>query len=86
MSITTDASWDTAAAADAVGALVLVSLAFTGGTIRVTNWPLDVTVLGYTWTGVGSLAEIGEIREKRRRQFQSLRSCTGQKQSTRLWL
>lgn len=86
MSITTDASWDTAAAADAVGALVLVSLAFTGGTIRVTNWPLDVTVLGYTWTGVGSLAEIGEIRESEDGNFQKLTLSLAQVKSSQLAL
>jgi hypothetical protein len=45
------------------GVLALVYLDFKSGALRLTNFPLDVTALGYTWTGVGTLAEIGEMRE-----------------------
>lgn len=52
-----------AADSAAVGVLALVELAFTSGTLRYTNFPLDVTALGYTWTGIGAIGSIGEIRE-----------------------
>lgn len=72
MSLTTSAGWDTAASSAAVGVLCLVELQFTGGTIRVTNWPVDVTALTYTWTGIGAVAEIGELKESEDGNYQKL--------------
>lgn len=72
MSLTTDANWNTAAAAPALGALYLMELAFTGGTLRLTNWPVDLTVLGYTWTGLGVVSEVGELKESEDGGYQKL--------------
>ncbi len=55
--------FSTAAASAAVGVLALVELSFTSGTLRYTNFPLDVDALGYTWTGLGTIGSISEIRE-----------------------
>jgi hypothetical protein len=52
-----------AAAAPVMGVLALVELAFSSGTLRLTNYPLDVTILGATWTGVGAVGAVDEIRE-----------------------
>lgn len=72
MSLATDTAWNTAAASPALGALYLVELAFTGGTLRVTNWPLDVTVLGFTWTGLGVVSEVGPLKESEDGNYQKL--------------
>lgn len=72
MSLTTDASWDSAASSQALGALYLIELAFTSGTLRLTNWPMDMTVLGFTWTGIGAVSQVGELRESEDGQYQKL--------------
>jgi hypothetical protein len=72
MSLTTGAPWDAAAASPALGVMLLIELAFTGGAIRITNWPVDVTVLGNTWTGLGFLTEIGDIKESEDGNYQKL--------------
>lgn len=72
MSLTTDTAWNTATASPALGALYLVELAFTGGTLRVTNWPLDVVALGFTWTGVGAVSEVGPLKESEDGNYQKL--------------
>lgn len=63
MTLATTGPWDTAAASAAVGVLLLVQLDFTSGTQRLTNFPLDVTVLGYTWTGLGTVGSVGGLKE-----------------------
>lgn len=63
MSITTNTGFDTAAAAPAVGVLYLVEMDFTGGTLYLTNWPTNVTVGSTTYTGLGNLGKISEIKE-----------------------
>lgn len=63
MSLTTNAGFDTAAAAAAVGALYLVELDFASATMYLTNWPVDVVVGAQTYTGLGSLGTVGAISE-----------------------
>ncbi len=58
-----DASFKAQLAERALGVMFLVELEFESGTIRATNFPLDVTVRGVTWTGVGAVASIDPIRE-----------------------
>ena len=72
MSLTTDASWNSAASSQVLGVLYLIELAFTSGTLRLTNWPMDMTVLGFTWTGLGAVSQIGELRESEDGQYQKL--------------
>lgn len=86
MTITTDASWNAAAAAPAVGALYLIELAFSGGTLRLTNWPVDLTILGYTWTGLGVVSEVGDLTESEDGQYQKLTLGLTQVQSSYLAL
>jgi len=63
MSLTTNAGFDTAASAAAVGALYLVELDFASGTMYLTNWGVDVVVGAQTYTGLGSLGSVGSIKE-----------------------
>ena len=63
MTITTNAGFDTAAAAPAVGIINLIEMDFTSGTLYLTNWPVSVTVGSNTYTGLGNLGSIGEMKE-----------------------
>ena len=63
MTITTNPGFAAAAGSDAYGELALVECQAVSGTLRLTNWPLDVHVMGHTWTGVGALGTIGELHE-----------------------
>lgn len=72
MTITTNAGFDTAAAAPAVGVLNLVEMEFTGGTLYLTNWPTNVTVGAQVYTGLGSLGAVSELKESEDGQTQSV--------------
>jgi hypothetical protein len=72
MTLATGAPWDAAAASPALGVMLLIELAFTGGTIRITNWPVDITILGFTWIGLGSLTEVGDIKESEDGNYQKM--------------
>lgn len=63
MTVAVDSSFAALAGAGAYGELALVELLPTTGALRLTNWPLDVDVMGHTWTGLGSLGQIGELHE-----------------------
>lgn len=63
MSVTTNAGFDSAAAASAYGVAGLVEAQARSGTIRATTWPVNMTVFGNEFIGVGSLGKIGELRE-----------------------
>lgn len=63
MALTTNTGFQAAATADAYGQLALVELALRGGTVRYTNWPLNVDVMGQSWIGLGHLGSIGEMHE-----------------------
>ena len=63
MARTTNAGFDSAAAAGAVGVMYLVELDFLSGTLYYTNWPVDVTVGATTYTGLGNLGSVGQIKE-----------------------
>lgn len=86
MTLSTDSAWNTAASAPALGVLCLIELAFTTGTIRVTNWPLDLAALGNTWKGIGTVADISELKESEDGQYQKLTLGLTQVQSTYLSL
>ena len=86
MSLTTDTAWDTAATSPALGALYLIELFFTTGTLRVTSWPLDVTILGYTWKGLGTVAELGEVKESEDGTYQKITLGLSQVRSSNLAL
>jgi hypothetical protein len=86
VTVSTDTAWDNAAAAPAVGLLFLIELMFQSGTLRVTNWPLDITVLGFTWTGLGEVAEIGRIQESEDGSYEKLTIGLSQVQSSNLAL
>jgi hypothetical protein len=61
--IPTNSGFQTAAALPAYGELALVELQLRSGTARYTNWPVDVTVLGQVWQGVGNLGSVGALHE-----------------------
>eukprot|EP00456_Euglypha_rotunda_P026692 TRINITY_DN2146_c0_g1_i3.p1 TRINITY_DN2146_c0_g1~~TRINITY_DN2146_c0_g1_i3.p1 ORF type:complete len:210 (+),score=37.28 TRINITY_DN2146_c0_g1_i3:310-939(+) len=63
MTIVTNAGFDSAARSAAYGELALVELQLRPGTVRYTNWPLSVDVMGQTWQGVGNLGSIGDMHE-----------------------
>ena len=63
MTITTNAGFDTAAAAPAVGVMYLIEMDFTGGTLYLTNWSTNVTVGANTYTGLGNVGSVSEIKE-----------------------
>lgn len=63
MAITTNAGFDTAAAAAAQGVLYLVQLEFGTGTMYLTNWPHTITVSGQDYTGLGNLGAVGPMKE-----------------------
>ncbi|MFC5524012.1 hypothetical protein [Polaromonas jejuensis] len=86
MTIATDANWNTAAASPALGVLCLIELAFAGGTLRLNSWPVDMTVLGYTWTGIGTVCEVGELKESEDGNYQKLTLGLTQVQSAYLAL
>lgn len=86
MTLATDASWNSTAASPALAVMYLVELAFTGGTLRLTNWPLNVSALSQTWTGLGTVSEIGELKESEDGQYQKLTVGLTQVQSSYLAL
>ncbi|KTT23236.1 hypothetical protein [Pseudacidovorax intermedius] len=63
MTVGVDASFAALAGAGAYGELALVELRPTTGVLRLTTWPMDVEVMGYTWKGVGALGKVGEMHE-----------------------
>lgn len=72
MSVTTNAGFDSAASAGAVGVLYLVEMDFLGGTLYLTNWPADVVISGQTYTGLGNLGGVGELKESEDGQTQKV--------------
>lgn len=63
MSLTLDATATARIAAGVRGVCWLVTLDFASGLLRYTNFPLSLTVGGYSYTGLGHLVEIGTIAE-----------------------
>lgn len=63
MTISTGSGFATQAASVVFGTVGFVELDFSGGVQRLTSWPVDVTALGYTWSGLGDLASMTEIPE-----------------------
>lgn len=86
MTITTNAGFDSAASSPAAGVLFLVELDFLGGTMYLTNWPTDVTVGATTYTGVGGLGRVGEIKESEDGSTQSVEIELSQVNSSNLAL
>ncbi len=72
MTAATNAQFDAAAVAPAVGVVLLVEMDFTGGTVRYTNWPHDVVVGGNTYTGLGNLGSVGALKESEDGQMQTV--------------
>lgn len=58
-----DATLQAALAADRVLPFCLVEALFDSGAFRVWSGLGDLSALGYTWAGVGSLLDIGQIEE-----------------------
>lgn len=86
MTITTNGGFDTAAAAPAVGVLYLVELDFLGGTLYLTNWPTNVTIGAQTYTGLGNLGDVSELKESEDGQTQKVELTLSQVSSTNLSL
>lgn len=86
MTVATDAAWNATAAAPALAVMYLIELAFTTGMLRVTNWPTNVTALGFQWLGLGVVSEVGELRESEDGQYQKLTVGLTQVQSSYLAL
>lgn len=45
------------------GVLYLVEMRFGTGTLRVTNYPKTITALSQTWTGLGALGGVSDLKE-----------------------
>lgn len=86
MTVATDTVWDATAAAPALAVMYLIELAFTTGMLRVTNWPSNVTALGFEWIGLGVVSQVGELRESEDGQYQKLTVGLTQVQSSYLAL
>lgn len=84
MTISTDATWNATASAPALAVMYLIELAFASGMIRVTNWPTNITALGFDWLGLGVVSEVGELRESEDGQYQKLTIGLTQVQSSYL--
>lgn len=63
MSLTTDTAAASAIAAPARGAHWLIDLDFASGMLRLTTWPLTVTIAGQEYIGLGQLLEVGGVSE-----------------------
>lgn len=46
-----------------VGLALLVELAFTAGTLRLTTSPTDILAGGYNWLGLGALGSVDQMSE-----------------------
>ena len=86
MTITTNAGFDTATALPAVGVLELVELDFAAATLYLTTWPVDLTISGQVYTGVGAVGSIGQIRESEDGSTQRLDIVLSQVNSSNLSL
>lgn len=63
MTVETNAGFDAAAESDAYGLLRLVECQARSGTLRLTDWGLDVNVMGHDWRGLGALGKISDLQE-----------------------
>lgn len=86
MTITTNAGFDTAAASPVVGVLQLVELEFSNGTLYLTTWPTDITIGAQTYTGIGGVGEIGELKESEDGLNQTLQLTLSQVNASNLAL
>lgn len=85
--ITTNAGFDSAAAAPVVGGPVtLLELYFTSGTLFLTTWPVDLLVGAQTYTGVGTVGSVGEMKESEDGQSQMMPLVLSQVPITQLAL
>lgn len=86
MTATTNAGFDTAAAAAAVGLLYLVEMEFAGGTLYLTTWPHPITVGAQVYTGLGHLGTVGQLKESEDGQTQTVDLELSQVSATNLSL
>lgn len=86
MAFTTDAGFDAAAHAGALGVLYLVEMQFASGQLNITNWPVPITVGATTYIGVGSLGSVGQIKESEDGAVQTVDLELSQVSSTNLSL
>lgn len=86
MTIATNAGFDTASTAAVVGVLSLIELDFTSGTLYLTGWPTNVTVGAQTYTGMGNVGGVSEIKESEDGQTQTLSLTLSQVNSSYLSL
>lgn len=63
MTISTNSGFQSTAAGDVYGELMLVELQLRSGTARYTTWPVSVPALGQTWQGVGNLGKVSPLHE-----------------------
>lgn len=63
MTIATNTGFDAVAGAGAYAAIALVEAQARSGTLRLTDWPLDVVAMGQSWRGLGNMGQVGELRE-----------------------
>lgn len=63
MTAPADTAFQQTAAAPAYAELALVELQFRSGTVRLTNWPVPVMVMGQAWSAVGTMGQIGNLHE-----------------------
>lgn len=63
MTLSLDGTASARASAGVVGTTWLIELDFSTGLQRYTTWPLSLTSGGFTWQGLGQLAEVGGFSE-----------------------
>jgi len=86
MTITTNSGFDTAAASTVVGVIELIELDFAQGTLYLTTWPVDIVIGTQTYTGVGDIGSVGQMRESEDGQTQTLPITLSQVKSANLSL
>lgn len=63
MSITLDSAASARIISKVRGTVWLAELDFTSGTLRYTNSPVDITAMGYTFTGYNNLVDVSALSE-----------------------
>ena len=86
MTVTTNAGFDSAAASPAVGVLELIELDFLSGPLYLTTWPTNVLIGAQSYTGIGAVGAVGELKESEDGNTQRLQLTLSQVNSSYLSL
>ena len=70
MTVTVTSQQQTTLESRSFGMALFGSLDFSGGIVRVTTWNHDLVWGGYTWTGLGNLVSVQEVKESEKLETQ----------------